>query len=421
MKRLFLILAAAVITASVFAQSPEKLSYQAVVRDLNQHLIQNQAIGMQISILQGSVSGTAVYIETHATSTNINGLVSIEIGGGTILSGDFTSIDWGDGPYFLLTETDPDGGTNYTISGTSQLLSVSYALHAKIAEEVSGPLNETDPVFGASTAAGITETDTAYWNQHTIDTHIDSTGIAALGYVAGSQNIDDVLSEGNDAGAKGLVNLGQLTIGSATTTTAVALEINSTTGALLLPRMTSAERDLLSPVTGMMIYNTHLNKFQGYATGDHAIITQTDTSSNAIPRSIVSGLWIMYQSFTAPSNIDITSVILLTDLTANNNGQFSILNGDGQGGTSLYTESIVYSGCGSGICETTIILATPFSITSGQTYTLKFEATSGGFSTFTNGNNPYPGGQVYQSGNSIPNEDMYFILKGSGFGWIDLH
>jgi hypothetical protein len=88
--------------------------------------------------LQGSTSGTAVYIESHTVTTNENGLASIEIGGGTIISGSFTSIDWATGSYFIKTETDVTGSTNYTIVATSQLLSVPYALHAKTAESLTG-------------------------------------------------------------------------------------------------------------------------------------------------------------------------------------------------------------------------------------------------------------------------------------------
>jgi hypothetical protein len=86
--------------------------------------------------LQGSASGNVVYQETYNPNpqTNVNGLVSVEIGGGEALSGTFSDIDWASGTYFLKTETDPAGGTNYTISGTSQLLSVPYALHAKTAD-----------------------------------------------------------------------------------------------------------------------------------------------------------------------------------------------------------------------------------------------------------------------------------------------
>ncbi|MDI6832601.1 MAG: FISUMP domain-containing protein [Bacteroidales bacterium] len=142
-----------------YGQSPEKMSYQAVIRNSSDQLVTDQLVGMQISILQGSASGTAVYVETQTPTTNANGLVSIEIGDGTVVSGDFTTIDWANGPYFIKTETDPTGGINYTITGTSQLLSVPYALHAKTAESISGTVTETDPIFTGSQAANITATD----------------------------------------------------------------------------------------------------------------------------------------------------------------------------------------------------------------------------------------------------------------------
>ena len=159
MRKLFTILVAVLLTATVWAQSPEKMSYQAVIRDASDILVTDTQIGTQISILQGSATGTAVYVETQTPTTNANGLVSLEIGSGTVVSGDFATIDWANGPYFIKTETDPTGGTSYTITGTSELLSVPYALHAKIAETVTGAITETDPTFTSSQAANIDATD----------------------------------------------------------------------------------------------------------------------------------------------------------------------------------------------------------------------------------------------------------------------
>ena len=109
----------------------------------------------------GSASGTAVYVETQVPTTNANGLVSLEIGAGTVESGDFATIDWANGPYFIKTETAVEAPlTTYTITGTSQLLSVPYALHAKTAESVTGGITETDPVYSAwdkTTGISITE------------------------------------------------------------------------------------------------------------------------------------------------------------------------------------------------------------------------------------------------------------------------
>ncbi|OQC34579.1 MAG: hypothetical protein BWX65_00242 [Bacteroidetes bacterium ADurb.Bin057] len=143
MKKLFTFMVAVFLTATLWAQSPEKMSYQAVIRNSSEALVTNTTVGMQISILQGSASGTAVYVETQSPTTNANGLVSIEIGGGTVVSGNFSTIDWANGPYFIETKTDPAGGTNYTITGTSQLLSVPYALYAANAGTATGGGNFT--------------------------------------------------------------------------------------------------------------------------------------------------------------------------------------------------------------------------------------------------------------------------------------
>jgi hypothetical protein len=130
-KYLLNLLSFLVIGNLLFAQAPNKMSYQAVIRNSNNTVVSNHAVGMRISILQGTAIGSSVYTETQSPTTNANGLIAIEIGTGTIVSGSFSNIDWANGPYFVKTETDPNGGTNYTLTGTSQLLSVPYALYAK--------------------------------------------------------------------------------------------------------------------------------------------------------------------------------------------------------------------------------------------------------------------------------------------------
>ncbi len=154
----------------VHAQSPDKLSYQAVIRDNNNQLITNSSIGMRISILQGSEFGASVFVETHTPVSNTNGLVSLQIGTGTAVLGNFADIDWSNGPYFIKSEADPEGGTNYNIVGVTELLSVPYSMHtqhaeyakhATTAETVLGGINETDPVFNGSPAKDITSDDIA--------------------------------------------------------------------------------------------------------------------------------------------------------------------------------------------------------------------------------------------------------------------
>ena len=144
MKRFFTTLFLLVLVgASLFAQAPEKFTYQAVVRNANNSLVINSPVGVRVSILQGGVNGTLVYMETQTAVTNANGLITLQIGGGNVQQGNFADIDWAGGSYFLKTETDPAGGSNYSVTSTQQLLSVPYALYAKDAGNgFSGDYND---------------------------------------------------------------------------------------------------------------------------------------------------------------------------------------------------------------------------------------------------------------------------------------
>lgn len=140
MKNIFTLIPALLFNILCFGQTPEKMTFQAVIRDASNALLSNQNIGMQISILQGSINGNSIYTETHNPVSNNNGLVNLEIGDGTVASGNFSTISWSNGPFFIKTETDPNGGSSYSIIGTSQLMSVPFALHAKVAESVVTPI-----------------------------------------------------------------------------------------------------------------------------------------------------------------------------------------------------------------------------------------------------------------------------------------
>ena len=140
MKKILLSLVAiAILSLSSFGQAPEGFKYQAVVRDAGNLILNNQAVGMRLTIQQGSIGGVTVYSETFSTTTNGYGLVNLEIGTGTTAY-DFSTIDWGNGPYFMETAVDLTGGTSYAVMGTSQLMSVPYALHSKTAENVTNDL-----------------------------------------------------------------------------------------------------------------------------------------------------------------------------------------------------------------------------------------------------------------------------------------
>ena len=144
MKKLVSLLAILLLCAtSLFAQAPGKFSYQAVVRNSSNSLVTDAQVGVRVSILQGSADGSTVYVETQTATTNANGLLTIEIGGGKAEQGEFAGIDWVNGPYFLKTETDPNGGSNYTVTSTQQLLSVPYALYSREAGNgFSGDYND---------------------------------------------------------------------------------------------------------------------------------------------------------------------------------------------------------------------------------------------------------------------------------------
>jgi len=215
MKRYFTLIALLAINLTLFSQAPQKLSYQAVIRNSTGGLVTNHVVGMKISILQGSESGTAVYVETHTTTTNANGLATVQIGGGTVVSGTFATINWTSGTYFLNTETDPAGSSSYTIVGTSQLLSVPYALNSKISESVAD-----NSITSAKIADGTVATADLGSNSVTSSKITDAT-IAAADLAANAVTTDKI-----NAGAVTGVKIAQ-----AGATSGQALKWNGTTWA----------------------------------------------------------------------------------------------------------------------------------------------------------------------------------------------
>jgi len=180
------------------AQAPQKMSFQALIRNSSNELVVATNVGMKISILQGGPTGTPVYVETQTATTNNNGLVSLVVGNGAVVSGIFSAINWATGNYYVKTETDPAGGTNYTVSGTSQLLSVPYALY-------SGNATETDPQV-----ASVTNNKLSKWNGTAlIDSQLIDNGTnVGLGTTSPTDKLHIVGNVKLDAGKLSFVNTG---------------------------------------------------------------------------------------------------------------------------------------------------------------------------------------------------------------------
>lgn len=112
------------------AQVPQGFKYQTAIRDNNGAVIANKLVAIKLSLLTGASNGTAIYSEIHKVATNDFGVANLNVGNGTVNLGNFSTIDWGNNTFFLKTEVDVNNGTNFTFMGSSQLLSVPFAMYA---------------------------------------------------------------------------------------------------------------------------------------------------------------------------------------------------------------------------------------------------------------------------------------------------
>ena len=176
MKNLYLFAAGLLLSASMFAQAPQKMNYQTVILNSSQALVRSATVGMKISVLRGSSAGTPVYVETQTTLTNANGLASIVIGDGSLVSGSFTGIDWTNGSYFVKTEIDTLGGASYTVEGNIQLLSVPYAMYANNGISTG----QTDAIIDQATSSVTLQAQMdAFQKPKILTTQISQIGIAS--------------------------------------------------------------------------------------------------------------------------------------------------------------------------------------------------------------------------------------------------
>ena len=143
-KIIFLITLLATFIAN--AQVPQGISYQAIALNASGNPVVNSNVGIKLSVLDNSATGTVIYSETHLKTTNAQGLFNLVIGQGTAVSGVFNTINWGTNSKFLKVEMDVAGGTNYALIGTTQLLSVPYAMHAATVSSIAGNANINDEI-----------------------------------------------------------------------------------------------------------------------------------------------------------------------------------------------------------------------------------------------------------------------------------
>ncbi|MCG8579784.1 MAG: hypothetical protein MI866_07710 [Bacteroidales bacterium] len=295
------------------AQSLDKFSYQAVIRDSSGELVSNQSVGIRISILQGTTDGDAVFEQIQTATTNSNGLISIEIGSE---ENDFSGIDWTAGPFFIKTETDITGGTNYTISGVSQLLSVPYALHAKTAETVSIGDNMGDHIANENIQIG----------NHYINNDGDNEGISvdSFGHVTVKSSTSTSLTINSNGGGLAALRLqtdkNQWNLNSSASGNYFAIENDNTENQVLLIENNAANHSVYIDDNGSVGINTNTpaanakldvngnikmvdgNQQTGYvmASDGNGVATWTD------PKTLVTGG--VAEPFTTASNVTSNSL-----------------------------------------------------------------------------------------------------------------
>lgn len=451
MKKIIFTLASLLTLNFTMAQAPQGFKYQAVSRNSSGNVLSNQTIAYRISILEGSENGPVIYSENHSATSNAHGLVNFTIGNGSINFGDFTTIDWGNNTFFIQLETNTNGST-YDLMGTSQMMSVPYALYARTSgsstpgpqgpqgltgpqgpagnDGAQGPQGIPGPQGAAATlsingsnasnqtfATGTTATDfsiTTVGNVHTFN--LPNAGIDSRGVIS---NTDQDI-----AGSKTFHNpmsiTSSLVIGNTTTTEGAALDVNSTVGTFLPPRLTTAQRDALTVVPeGSIIFNTTLKKAQVYLSGEAV----TEGNGVGVSFSYIGN--VQGQTFQV-SNTNVLSSINL-----------SISNASAL--TSTYTVKIYDAPFGGTLIATSSNTRTaePNGLTSGSfdflnsnlvlnaATTYYFEVTSDNNEDFylnSSYNNDYVLGRQFVNGTPYPTVDVNFeVVTQSLNEWTNLH
>ncbi|MFN5181464.1 MAG: hypothetical protein ACK5D5_00400 [Bacteroidota bacterium] len=320
MKKLFL-LNFLIFGLYFYGQAPQAINYQGVARDISGTPITNQILGLRVSIHNTLPNGPIDYQESFITSTNDFGIYNVQIGKGTPLSGTFSGISWGTAPHFFSVDIDINGGTNYIFAGTTEMISVPYALYAETSgSSVQGPTGATGPTgitgqIGATGATGLTGITgqigaTGVTGPTGITGQIGATGATGPTGIAGQIGATGPTGITGQIGATGPTGLigngsaagntpywngtqwitnssniynngGNIGIGTSTPNSSATVEINSNNKGLLIPRMNMAQKNAITtPATGLLIFQTDGTNGFYYYNGTNWILLSSSTGGS---------------------------------------------------------------------------------------------------------------------------------------------
>ena len=275
MKKIITTLVLITIALSLTAQAPHLLSYQAVARDGAGNLLTNQLVSCKISILQGNPSGDAVFLEWHEIVTSQTGLINLEIGSGEPGMEPLSEIDWANGPYYLQLEMDPNGGNNYQLMGTSQLLSVPYSLYSEATGDTTRWKKNNDDLYFNNGNVGIGTDSPLSWAKldvrgnfsvdgYTLISRMDGSEVVLELYntisdwelVAASDNNRFDIRKWGGVPALSITDNNNIGIGTENPDESALLDLNSNSKGFLPPCLTDAEIEAIaSPTDGLTVYN----------------------------------------------------------------------------------------------------------------------------------------------------------------------